>query len=652
MNQQAQALLNRTKFLDDARVAQALLITAIQDFNATLGGEFGAAEIGYKTRTVLDRLNDTANPKDYGAIADGTSHPLSEFFATLAEAQAVYPHAIALTDEIDWAATQAASNAGTSRIHVPGGDYIFNRQVTRTTDLVLSGDGYSSHLDFSAFNSSDGFLISGAITQINDLAVNVAKGARSLSFSGTPSLVTGDVVCVYNPTNGTWLSDRTVYRAGEYFRVHTLASDIATVYGESTDAYLAADVDVYRLDGVRVVIENIRATPASTSQYAPIKVLHGNGVRVRNYWGSPNGTYTGLSVERSYDIDFCGVTSINASESINNEYGFVMANCQNVTATGGSTVATRHAISIGGTDAPCCVPNRNVLIHGMTLENIDLAADIGAGDMHGNCDNVIYDNCIFRNGAIMQGRNVTIRNSLIYGVSSTDGVCIYGTEVKGGVFTIENNRFITNGDAAAVGSVHISPSTSQTERLTIMARNNTFEIPNAAFNSKPFFIRGRGVTFPINIIVDGMHLIAPIAVFAFVYADDNVLAALNSEMIVVDNVTGPAGTPLLYPAGDIAAVPTRQMRQSSGVDIVSTASTLNAAPAQTFRYPYSKIPTFAGVSVGGVAGASFSTLGGQVPVPLVRQLTATAITPAVQASAAFTAGSGARLTWEAGIAEV
>lgn len=47
----------------------------------------------------------------FGAIWDGDSHPLSQRFRTLADARAVYPHAVALTDEIDWAATQAAINA-------------------------------------------------------------------------------------------------------------------------------------------------------------------------------------------------------------------------------------------------------------------------------------------------------------------------------------------------------------------------------------------------------------------------------------------------------------------------------------------------------------------------------------------------------------
>ena len=56
----------------------------------------------------------------YSAIGDGTSHPLSERFATLAAAQAVYPHVTALTQQIDWAAIQGACNAMAARGDVGG----------------------------------------------------------------------------------------------------------------------------------------------------------------------------------------------------------------------------------------------------------------------------------------------------------------------------------------------------------------------------------------------------------------------------------------------------------------------------------------------------------------------------------------------------
>jgi hypothetical protein len=49
-----------------------------------------------------------AHVADYGAVGDGTYHPLSERYSTLAAARVRYPCAIALTDSIDWAAIQTA----------------------------------------------------------------------------------------------------------------------------------------------------------------------------------------------------------------------------------------------------------------------------------------------------------------------------------------------------------------------------------------------------------------------------------------------------------------------------------------------------------------------------------------------------------------
>lgn len=47
----------------------------------------------------------------FGAIGNGQPHPLRWNFNSLAQAQRVYPHAVTLDDETDWAAIQSALNA-------------------------------------------------------------------------------------------------------------------------------------------------------------------------------------------------------------------------------------------------------------------------------------------------------------------------------------------------------------------------------------------------------------------------------------------------------------------------------------------------------------------------------------------------------------
>lgn len=61
-------------------------------------------------RNLATRSIDFVNPLDFGAIGDGNSHPLSSVYPTLAAAQAVYPFVTSLSQQIDWAAIQAAVN--------------------------------------------------------------------------------------------------------------------------------------------------------------------------------------------------------------------------------------------------------------------------------------------------------------------------------------------------------------------------------------------------------------------------------------------------------------------------------------------------------------------------------------------------------------
>ncbi|EPQ4686369.1 hypothetical protein LXC81_002644 [Citrobacter freundii] len=81
--------------------------------------DLGDALIGVKQpiamaigRTQHGKNAEFVSVFDFGAIGDGTLHPLSERFTTLAMAQIAYPFVTSLTQSIDWAAIQAALNSG------------------------------------------------------------------------------------------------------------------------------------------------------------------------------------------------------------------------------------------------------------------------------------------------------------------------------------------------------------------------------------------------------------------------------------------------------------------------------------------------------------------------------------------------------------
>lgn len=91
------------------------------------------------------------------SIGDGASHPLSGSFPTLAAAQAVYPHATALTDELAWAAIMSAIAAAPSgaRVYLPRGYYqIGDGTIAVTKNLTLGGVGYTC-VNNSPYASAD-----------------------------------------------------------------------------------------------------------------------------------------------------------------------------------------------------------------------------------------------------------------------------------------------------------------------------------------------------------------------------------------------------------------------------------------------------------------------------------------------------------------
>ena len=75
-----------------------------------LATSVGSSMIGMAAGGTLDQVIQYVTPEQFGAIGDGTVHPLSERYSTLAAAQAVYPFVTALTQTIDWAACQKADS--------------------------------------------------------------------------------------------------------------------------------------------------------------------------------------------------------------------------------------------------------------------------------------------------------------------------------------------------------------------------------------------------------------------------------------------------------------------------------------------------------------------------------------------------------------
>lgn len=139
------------------------------------------------------------------ATGSSTSKPLSGYYASLAEAQVDYPHAAALTDELDWAILQAAINASigpgapesTNRlclnaVWVPRGSYRCNRRLHVQSVQGWNFLGAGRDAVYLEVNGPmDAFLDNDGVANgyWSDMSVRVLTGATvdravSLDWSG------------------------------------------------------------------------------------------------------------------------------------------------------------------------------------------------------------------------------------------------------------------------------------------------------------------------------------------------------------------------------------------------------------------------------------------------------------------------------------
>ena len=191
----------------------------------------------------------------FGAIGDGSSHPLSEFFSTLAEAQARYPHAVDLGDEIDWAAIQSAldglprtdaSGKGGGEVRIPAGDYRVSRplEITAFNTALIGEVRAATSLTYSDSGQWTGpftFVRSGLDTSMDtlfrigvrdlffDSGTNPPSGSIGLDVTGMSFSVFRNITIQFRSNDCTGVYGTAPSGSGPYYNLFTNVS----VFGPS-----------------------------------------------------------------------------------------------------------------------------------------------------------------------------------------------------------------------------------------------------------------------------------------------------------------------------------------------------------------------------------------------------------------------------------
>lgn len=175
------------------------------------------------------------NVKDYGAIGDGNSHPLSNFFSTLTQAQAAYSVATALTDELDWCAIQTAiNNSPRCKIVLPltpgytnPGVYIVNKELIVNNACIIEGE-YALNA-WGDYDNPQGDFSGSEIRLRSDIAAANTTTFNMINVTTTlPVLLQRFTI---NGMDGTWINQE----ANSYYYAYGTFDQYATFNGSNVN---------------------------------------------------------------------------------------------------------------------------------------------------------------------------------------------------------------------------------------------------------------------------------------------------------------------------------------------------------------------------------------------------------------------------------
>lgn len=546
-----------------------------------LASASGAAQVGVQqtgsnkqARTVLEKTNDTLS------LADVTG--------------------IDMTGTTDSATGLSNAVADGRTIVMPNGTLKLDTDVTiSASQLSLIGNGETSVIDMSDGGS---ITISTTPTAIPGLSADVTAGGNSFTFASAHGLAEGDVFILYNPTDSSYSSYRTYYRDGAMFRVASVpTSTTVVIYGTSPRAFTAASVDCYKMAGGKVVIKGVRIIPPASG--IPIQIDGHQGVVLEDIICDEGAADTGIDIWRCFDFS---ISRVQSTVLNGDAYPVIIANSQAGRISDCQLYSYRHCIGLGGRDGVCSVPVRDVIISDCSLYN-NSASGEAAADIHGNCEDIVYNNCILNSVAKVGGRNVRYDGCTIFGrppATFADGLCVSGSEVVGGTVELLNCRFITFGNGSTFGTIYADVS-GRSQDLNFIVRNCTIVSRGSGASSVRMVMLALGSTagsYRVDTHINGLTYVGSAAAQVLNLTGTADISSISSH--IVEGVTAPSGTALLgatTAANYGAGVPLRLQKQTGTVTLSAASGTPQTVSSYiTFRYSYPRAPQAFATAVGAV----------------------------------------------------
>jgi hypothetical protein len=371
-----------------------------------------------------------------------------------------------------------ADMAITGRANLLSGTYKVTKPLVIPPGILEGGNVV---LDFRSANPADfpgannGTCVTvqgGAMTQLPDLASDLAIGDRLMTFVSAHALAVGDSFNLSGKVDYAGNGWRAYYRKGEMFRVAYVVGDPATstsvaVEGACRDTYPAADVEVWKRSG-----DSFTNGCASLTIFAPDtigQVIDFVGLDLSNIdrLRAEGGKWSAISITNCFGV-FGENLKARQNAAGTGNYGIVISNSQDARLRG-NAYGYFNGITVGGglTTGGLVGMNRDIHFEGIGASHP--TGGLAGANFHGNVENSSYRG-VFINGLVMAGHNNEAHGEFI-GKSAQPPITF--AEMHGHEFKVTGTARTTGTDIAGiVGAIHqtgfgtnsVAPGTPSTAR--------------------------------------------------------------------------------------------------------------------------------------------------------------------------------------------
>lgn len=531
-----------------------------------------------------------------------------------------------------------------------GGNYTFLSSSDSTRGLTITSDKNTT-IDCSDAGYTGNYWTEflGTLTQIEDLGSNATIYDTSLTFASTPTLDVNDVFVIYNPTDSSWSGFRTTYRAGEFCKAVDITGSVAKLRNPLYDSYATGDVDVYKMDGLKVDVSGLHLKGDVSTNLLNLKMCKDS--TIENVSGEHSNNSI-ILIQRCYNVTINEPTLSQQGDG-GDDYAINIGNSQLIRINSGDIYGRRHPINIGGGDFIGSVSCRNVRTIGATLSN-DIYSGVHCADFHGNSEDCEYIDCQIYGGATWQGKDNGYTNCNIYNTES--GSTILSAEILGGTFYTDNCKHISSFNPQGTGRGIIDIGGNSNVLTADTVEDVTFRVSgemylrNMTTGMYCLTFENDGSASKVNVDFSNVKMDTD-AMLGVVSTRSN-SGTPDSDYMIVDNVhavgvTG--GFLIIHNGSSYNSFPHRLQSQSGSEELTtSTGAGSVTGAAVTFNWTYHKEPVVT------MSRSDRGLIGNRVGVAYANPVSTTGLTPVLQSddNTNFSSASTVDVNWTVGINEI